>query len=140
VTIQKNTIKLKLLHDTVNSPEYLRVALHSKIISRFYKSENQITGWIYVGSHNISSTSWGYLENGFIKIKNFELGVLFAPTEDINFSELIQSLPYAIPAPIYTSPPWKIQKSIIIEKQKKLMLQDKFIEELNYHWFRFISE
>jgi hypothetical protein len=59
--------------------------VHSKMMTRFYpegsckfKNCSKKHGWVYLGSHNVSASSWGTLfSGGQVQVRNWELGVLF---------------------------------------------------------------
>ncbi|CAO3610965.1 unnamed protein product [Cunninghamella echinulata] len=68
------------------------------------KSENQLLGWIYCGSHNATTAAWGKLtlsresKKPKMNISNWELGVVLPITSESDYPA-----PYLRPAPRYQS-------------------------------------
>ncbi len=55
------------------------IGLHSKIISFWNQNLDSSPLWIYIGSHNFSSSAWGSwtVNRSKFIVKNYELGILF---------------------------------------------------------------
>ncbi|XXQ37425.1 PLD phosphodiesterase domain-containing protein [Plasmodiophora brassicae] len=65
-----------ILRDSISSrcPHSL---MHAKVILARRDSDEGPVGWIYHGSHNVSSAAWGHLlSSGSFKVTNWELGVV----------------------------------------------------------------
>ncbi len=66
-------------------PERRYVSPHIKTMFRMAPggSESRELQWLYVGSHNLSKSSWGELQNGMggkqMRVASFEIGVVFIP-------------------------------------------------------------
>ena len=48
---------------------------HSKCCARASQAMNGV-GWVYLGSHNLSSSAWGSEQKKGLSINNYELGVM----------------------------------------------------------------
>lgn len=73
-----------------------KYAMHSKIMT--VSSENDVTQYIYCGSHNFTASAWGKTtkQGSMLMVNNFEVGVIISK-ESIELFEY----PYIRPPPKY---------------------------------------
>lgn len=92
-------------------PMICRHLSHSKVLIAHNGYETS-DAFIYIGSHNLSSSAWGIFEQNAtqLKISNYEIGVVFLTLPVAERKQLIKRLPFAFPAPNYpsNSAPWFI--------------------------------
>lgn len=96
------------------------ILMHSKvIIARSQASGTQQPGWVYMGSHNFTSSAWGSYTSDKrtkepkIKIMNWEIGILLPMPKDVDVADTNEwyekqgfDVPFIRPMKKMTDEPW----------------------------------